>query len=154
YRRGVTFDSADTPKETPAPAEAPSAAATESAKTAITTQVPEGWWPGASKPAAEPAAAPATAATEPAKTAITTQVPGGWGPGASETAVEPAPMPATVATAPAPASAPIGGELTLTPETILAMSGVMGRLLTVVLALAAVAACWPAGCKPRRARRS
>jgi hypothetical protein len=61
----------------------------------------------------------------------------GWWPGASE----PVAAPTTATTA--PATKALGGELTMTPDTMLAMGGIMGRLLTVVVGLAAIAACWP-----------
>jgi tetratricopeptide (TPR) repeat protein len=89
-----------------------------------------------------PTPAAAAAKTDAPSTAITATPQEGWWPGASETAATP--DPAATATAPAPSSsAALGGELTLTPETLLAMGGVMGRLLTVVVGIVAVAACWP-----------
>jgi tetratricopeptide (TPR) repeat protein len=63
----------------------------------------------------------------------------GWWPGASEEA----PVPSMAPAARASAGGAFGGELQLTPETMMAMGGVMGRLLTVVVGVAAVVACWP-----------
>jgi len=63
----------------------------------------------------------------------------GWWPGATE----PPPATASEPAMPAPSSSVARGELTVTPETLLAFAAVMGRLGTVLLGLVALAAAYP-----------
>jgi hypothetical protein len=76
-----------------------------------------------------------------------------WWPGAAESA-----PPATAVPVTTPSVQTRGRELTLTPESMLAFTGVMGRLLTVVLGLFALAAAYPgwlhaAAAQPAHIRR-